>query len=170
MKITIKDMVVIAIMTILICVCTIINIPYFSIPFTLQTFAIFLTLLTIGGKKGIVSIILYIVLGLIGLPVFSNGTTIFGPTGGYIVGFIFIGISYIIFEYISSKIWIKLLSLIIGLFICYVFGVIWFYIVMGSDYSFWKIMMLCVVPYIIPDLVKLALAYIIGTKLKRIIN
>ena len=166
-------------MAVLITICSYITIPS-AVPFTMQTFGVFLCVALIGGNDGLMAIIIYIILGAIGVPVFSNFQGgighLLGPTGGYIVGFIAIGIIYLVTELLfknvegKKKIIIEIISLVIGLFVCYILGTLWFYIsTKGEGYSFWKIMMLCVIPYIIPDLIKLALAIIISTKLKKII-
>ena len=64
----------------------------------------------------------------------------------------------------------EIISLVIGLFICYLIGTVWFYVVTkGENYSFFKILLLCVIPYIIPDLLKLVLAFIIARRLKKVL-
>ena len=89
------DLTYMAVCAALIAVCSWISIPA-AVPFTLQTFAVFCVLGLLGGKRGTVSILVYILLGAIGLPVFSgfNGGigALLGTTGGYIIGFIFVGL------------------------------------------------------------------------------
>ena len=176
---SVKRIVLISLMAVLMCVCSWITIPAI-VPFTMQTFAIFCALILLGGFDGLIAILLYVVLGLIGVPVFSGFQGgvghLLGPTGGYILGFIVTGIIYIIFELFTKnlngkkKFVFVLISLGIGLVACYLMGTIWFYVVTkGEGYSFFKILLLCVIPYIIPDLIKLVLAVIICTKIKKII-
>ena len=97
----IKDIAFIPLFTSIIIICSWITVP-FTVPFTLQTFAIFLSLLILGGKRGIIAIVLYLLLGLIGLPVFSGFkgglASLIGPTGGFLIGFVFMGVVYFIFE------------------------------------------------------------------------
>ena len=175
----VKRIVLISFMAILIAICSWITIPM-TVPFTLQTFAVFMVLFLLGGIDGLISILLYIVLGLIGVPVFSGFQGgvghILGPTGGYIIGFIAIGIIYFLFELISrnsnnkKKMIMGFISLSIGLVVCYLIGSIWFYVVTkGENYSFFKILLLCVIPYILPDLVKLFLAFTVSMRLKKIL-
>ena len=87
----IRNMVLSALFAALLCICAWISLPLGALTFTLQTFAIFLALLTLGGKWGSVSILVYIFLGAMGLPVFSGFQgglgALFGPTGGCIFGF-----------------------------------------------------------------------------------
>ena len=100
------DMVYIAIGAVLIVICSWINIPT-AVPFTLQTFAVFFILMLLGGERGTISILIYILLGAIGVPVFagfSGGIGILlGNTGGYILGFVFIGLIYTLFTRVFKK-------------------------------------------------------------------
>lgn len=163
-----------AMIAVVIAVCAWITIP-FAVPFTMQIFGVFLALMLLGGKYGSLSILIYIIMGFFGIPVFSGlsagAGVILGPTGGYIVGFLAMGL---IIWLISSmkKADAPLWAYIAALFVCYIFGTIWFCYVMGakgSSYTFTQALMLCVVPYIIPDLLKLSLAKIVALRLKRII-
>ncbi len=90
-------MVQIALFAAIIAVCSWIQIPM-TVPFTMQTFAVFCALTTLGGKGGTISILIYIVLGAVGVPVFAGFTggigILFGTTGGYIIGFLFTGLLY----------------------------------------------------------------------------
>ena len=147
-----------------------------AIPFTMQTFCIFLTLYILGGANGTKAILLYLLLGAIGLPVFSGfkaGLSILaGPTGGYLIGFIFIGLSYRLGERFFSSHG-KFLFLILGLCICYAFGTGWFVYISNSGSSSVSILQalsLCVLPYIIPDLIKLLLASKLSAKLAPKLN
>lgn len=100
------DLVYIALGAVLISICSWISIPT-TVPFTMQTFAVFFVLSALGGKRGTVAIIVYILLGAVGIPVFSNFTSgigiLLGNTGGYIVGFVFIGLVYWLFVHYSEK-------------------------------------------------------------------
>ena len=94
------------IFAVLLAVCSWISIPT-VIPFTLQTFAVFLTVLLLGGKQGTLSILIYLLLGAVGIPVFSNFGAgvgyLFGNTGGYAIGFLFVGISSWLFEKLFGR-------------------------------------------------------------------
>lgn len=166
-----RKIVFIALFVALITVCSWIQIPS-TIPFTLQTFAIFLALLCLGGKGGTIAIICYILLGLVGVPVFSGFkaglSVLLQPTGGYIIGFVIMGLCYLVFEKID-KVPIKILSLVLGLILLYLFGTLWFVFVATKtkEVGFISALIMCVVPFIIPDLMKLSLAYFISLKLKK---
>lgn len=90
-----RDLVLIAIFAAMMAVCAWISVPVLAVPFTLQSFGVFMALLCLGGKRGTAAICVYVLLGAVGAPVFSgfNGGigAIMGATGGYIIGFIFSG-------------------------------------------------------------------------------
>ncbi|MDO4488811.1 MAG: biotin transporter BioY [Eubacteriales bacterium] len=165
----------IALFAVLITVCSWISIP-FVIPFTLQTFAVFAAMLVLGGKRGTVAVLLYMLLGAVGLPVFAgfkSGMGILaGPTGGYVIGFVLIGLCYMAAEKLFSENYFALLaSLVIGLFLCYAAGTIWFINVYSgaNAVSVQYVLSICVYPYIVPDLCKLALAAYIAKRVKKYI-
>lgn len=158
----------------LITICSWISIQITDIPFTLQTFGIFLVLFTIGGKRGTISVIIYILLGLIGVPVFagfkSGPAALIGPTGGFIIGFIFAGLAYWLIDELCLKklknnavrrILFSVIEGVIMEVILYVFGVIWFmdvYTRNTGDIGLTAVLTMCVYPFLIPDAVKLIAA------------
>ena len=158
----------------LIAICSWISIPTI-VPFTMQTFAIALTLLLLGGKNGTTVILAYLLLGAAGIPVFSNMTGgighLFGTTGGYLTGFLFMGLVYwIITKIFTDKFVIKIIALILGLIICYAFGTIWFvnvYTANNGAIGYVAALGMCVFPYLIPDAIKLALAFALSYRLKK---
>ena len=177
-KLKILDMAYIAIGAVLIAICSWINIPT-AVPFTLQTFAVFFILMLLGGERGTISILIYILLGAIGVPVFAGFSAgigiLFGNTGGYILGFIFIGLIYCIFTRVFKKknIFIKVLALVIGLAICYAFGSVWFmhiYLRGSGEVGMLAVLSWCVFPFVIPDLIKMALAVIIAKRIQPVLK
>ncbi|MEG1458198.1 MAG: biotin transporter BioY [Acetivibrio sp.] len=171
--ITTVSMTYIALFSVLIAVCSWISIP-FTVPFTLQTFAVFCTLGLLGGKYGSLSILVYILLGAVGVPVFSGFSGglgyLLGSTGGYILGFIFSALIYwLITSLLGNKSWVMILSMIVGLIICYGVGTLWFMFVYAKQNGAISILTAlgwCVFPFIIPDLVKIALAFLMTKRLK----
>ncbi len=167
----IKRMTTIAIMAALICVCSWITIPS-VVPFTMQTFAVFCALLLLGGKDGLYAVILYLMMGAVGLPVFSGfaggAGYMLGPTGGYMLGFV---LTCLLF-WLCEPLWksfpekkalrrLRIPVLAVGLLLCYLAGTFWFITVMsarGTDYDFMAALGVCVVPYLLPDAAKLLLA------------
>ena len=119
----IRNMVLSALFAALLAVCAWISIPAGDVAFTLQTFGVFLTLLLLGGKRGTVSISVYLLLGAVGLPVFSGFRggigTLLGVTGGYMVGFLFTCLVYwLITSVAGSSKKIQLTALLAGLAVC----------------------------------------------------
>lgn len=149
-------------------ICSWIQIPT-VIPFTLQTFAVFVTVGLLGGKRGTLAVIAYILLGAIGVPVFAGFTggigALFGNTGGYIIGFILTALSYwLITNIFGNKIWVSAIAMVIGLILCYAFGTAWFMVLYARTVGAIGLATAlgwCVIPFIIPDIVKIALALII---------
>lgn len=175
-KISTRQMAACALMAVAMCVCSWISVPT-PVPFTMQTFAVFAALLLLGGRLGLISIVVYVLLGAVGLPVFSGFTggigRLIGPTGGYILGFFIMGLVYWLLERRceSSRVK-KILSLVLGLLLCYAFGTAWFvrvYALGGGAISLGGALMACVVPFIVPDAIKLALAMWVAEMLKKYI-
>ena len=171
------DLVYMALGAVLIAVCSWISIPTI-VPFTMQTFAVFFVLSALGGKRGTVAIIIYVLLGAVGVPVFAQFTSgigiLLGNTGGYIVGFIFMGLVYwLIVHFMGKKTWVKTLAMVIGLAVCYTFGTVWFMIVYAQANGAVGLAMVlawCVIPFIIPDLIKLGLALTLARRLSPVLK
>lgn len=172
-RLSVRTLTQTAVMTVLIAVCAWITVPS-AVPFTLQTFGVFLSLKLLGGRKGTAAILLYILLGAVGAPVFSSfkggAGVLFGPTGGYILGFLLTGLLYLLLERFTADWRLQDLVLFGGLLLCYLFGTLWFTHVMsakGSAYTLMQALTLCVFPYIIPDILKLVLAEFLSRRLRR---
>ena len=182
----IYDIVVIAISAALITVCSWISIPLGPVPFTLQTMAILAVLLTIGGRRGTIAIVVYLALGAVGVPVFAGfkggPAALLGPTGGFLVGFI---AAALVFWLLEKLIFARLMStpakrLIFGFVNSFVFelvlytvGVIWFmtvYAAKTGPIGFGAVMSMCVIPFIIPDIVKMIAAAVIGSRAYRFVR
>ena len=174
-QLNVRDLTVMGMMTALMAVCAWITIP-FTIPFTLQTFGVFITLRLLGGRKGTAVIALYILLGIAGVPVFSGfgaGIGVLaGPTGGYIAGFLLTGLLYMAAKPLRKTRWKENTVLAAGLMVCYLFGTVWFCIVKGNagnPMGFLQAVSVCVLPYLIPDGLKLLLADQIAARVKKMI-
>ncbi len=163
-----RDLIYIALFAALICVCAFITVPS-VIPFTLQTFGVFVALGLLGGKRGTASVLVYVLLGAFGLPVFSGfrgGIAVLGgPTGGYIAGFVVSALVYwLITALLGNKTLIKCLAMAAGLIAVYAFGTAWFVFVMGksSPVTVGYALGVCVVPFIPFDCAKIALALFVS--------
>ena len=176
-KSKVYDMAYIALFAVLMAICSWIAIPM-TVPFTLQTFAVFLTVYLLGGKRGTIAVLVYIFLGGIGLPVFSGFTggvgILFGNTGGYIFGFVGLAIVMWAGEKIGKeRLWMRILSMVLGLLVCYAIGTVWFqilYLRTTGAIGIFSVLGLCVFPFILPDLLKMALAVFIGERVKKFVH
>ena len=173
---SVRDMAFCAMGAVLIALCAWISIPALEIAFTMQTFGVFLILGLLGGRRGTISVGVYLLLGLVGVPVFSGfrGTdALFGVTGGYILGFLGSALTYwLVTSLLGTKFWTQLLGMVLGLLVCYGFGSVWFYTLYlrgGSSIALGAVVAKCVVPYLLPDAVKIALALSLTRRLKRFI-
>ena len=173
-----QEIAYIAVCAALMAVCSWISIPAPAplAPFTMQTFAVFLILLLLGGKRGFYTVLTYILLGAAGLPVFAHFSgglgILFGTTGGYILGFLLTALLYWGTERLVSEQGKRQAAvLVLGLALCYIFGTGWFMVVYarqtGTAVGLASALSWCVLPFIIPDLVKLALAFALSAALKR---
>ena len=142
----------------------------------MQTFAVFLACLVLDGCRASISLAVYLLLGAIGIPVFASFNAgvgvLLGPTGGYIVGFVFLGLVYALCtKLIRNELVGQIVGLVAGLVVLYLFGTVWFVFgyTGGSEMSFAIALAKCVVPFILPDAAKMALALFVGRRLKKAI-
>lgn len=162
------DMAYIALFAVVMAVCAWISIPA-AVPFTLQTFGVFLAVAVLGGKRGTLAVLIYLLLGAVGMPVFAgfNGGLgyMLGATGGYIVGFVLSAlVMWAVEAALGRKTWVLAISMGLGLVVCYAFGTAWFMMVYARNtgpIGLATALGWCVIPYIVPDLVKIALALLL---------
>lgn len=173
----ILSIVYIGISAALIAICSWIQIPL-TVPITLQTMGVCLVSGLLGFKRGTLATLVYILLGAIGVPVFAGFSgglaAILGSTGGYIIGFIF---TALIVGFVSDKFKGKLIpliiSMVIGILVCYAFGTAWFAVVYNKanePASLATILGWCVTPFLIPDAVKIVIAAILTNRLKKFVK
>ena len=168
------DLVYIALFAVLMAVCAWISTPKtpISVPFTLQTFAMFAALTTLGGRRGLWAVVVYLLMGLVGLPVFTGFQggpgVLLGTTGGYIIGFIGSALIYwLITAKLGSALPAVICACLLGLLVCYAFGTAWFlalYTATKCPISLAAALTACVVPFVIPDLLKIALAVLVSRR------
>ena len=169
-----RDIVYMSVFTAMISICSWISIPA-SIPFTLQTMGVFTTVGLLGGKRGTLTVLTYILLGAIGVPVFAGLTggvsVLLGTTGGYIIGFLLSALLMWGIETIMGRNQIVLaFSMVAGLIVCYVFGTAWFMLIYTQHsgvIGLSTVLGLCVIPFIIPDLIKIGVALFLTKRLKK---
>ena len=169
-KIRTKQMVLIALMTAVTCVLGPLSIPlpFSPVPISLTNFAIFLAIFILGMKNGTISFIIYLLLGAVGVPVFSSfrgGLQVLaGPTGGYLIGFIFLAlIMGFALDHFDRKLVPTIIGMIIGMAVCYAFGTVWLAKLLSL--SFKEGLMMGVIPYLPGDAAKIIIAAIVDPKL-----
>lgn len=171
------DLALVALFAAVMAVCSWITVPA-AVPFTLQTMGVFLAVGLLGGKRGTISVLVYLFLGAIGLPVFSGFAGglgyMMGATGGYIIGFLFSAlIMWFMEKAFGRDMKILILSMVLGLILCYAFGTAWFMTVYsGSNGPIDLATALgwCVFPFIIPDAIKIAVACLLIRRLRPAIH
>ena len=172
----VRNMALCALFAALLAVCAWITIPIGDIAITMQTFGVFMTLSVLGGKRGTIAIAIYLLLGIVGLPVFSGFQgglgTLLGVTGGYIAGFLATGLVYwLITAFGRGKEIFRLLGMVMGLLFCYLLGTLWFrfgYLSYGG-LSWGAVLLKCVVPYLLPDAAKLIVAWLLSRRLRQFV-
>ena len=166
MKLSTRDLIITALFTALTAVGAFIAIPVGPVPITLQTFFVILSGLILGAKLGALSQITYVILGLIGLPVFSGGNGGLGALLRPSFGFL---ISYIVVAYIIGKLTQKnkslsriIYSVILGSIIIYIIGVPYFYFIftsyLGNSINFYGALKYACIPFIPGDIIKAVIA------------
>lgn len=167
---SIVNTVKIALFAAIISVTAMITIP-FPMPFTLQTFGVYSALFILGGRCGSVAVALYIALGALGLPVFSGFTggvgRLFDFTGGFIWGFLLAGLVFWACMHVFKNRRFALpFAVALSLFSLYTLGCAQFMLVNGGV-GFFSALLTCVCPFLLPDAVKISLAYLVSKRIRK---
>ena len=171
----VKSMALCGLFTAVLAICAWISIPVGDSVITLQTFGIFLTLGLLGGKRGTITLLVYLLLGAVGAPVFSGFRgglgALLGTTGGYIFGFMLTSLAYWLIVSFKDTPVARLLAMVVGLLLCYSCGSYWYMTryLSADSLTFGLVLLKCVIPFLLPDAVKLTLAWILTGKLKRFV-
>ena len=142
-----------------------IPIPISPVPITLLNLVLCISLYLVEWKQALLSVFIYLLLGLVGLPVFSSFrggfSVLAGPTGGYLIGYLFFVLvsGILILTFPQKKAWCAI-GFIIGLVTLYAFGSIWMSLQMNT--SFAKSLLIGVIPYLPGDIMKILLAVFLG--------
>ena len=169
-KSKVYQMAIIGVLTAVICILGPLSIPIGLVPISFTTLAVFIALYALGIKKGILSTILYIVIGFVGIPVFSGFSSgpakLFGPTGGYIIGYVFMALiaGYFIDRYFD-KWYLCITGMVIGSVVLYIFGTTW--LTYQANLTVGVALAAGVIPFIPGDLAKIAIAAIVGPLLRK---
>ena len=174
----------IALMSAVFCVLAPISmpIPFSPVPITFGTFVLYLAATVLGYKKGTISVAVYLLIGLAGLPVFSGFTAGFtkliGPGGGYMIGYL---PAALLIGWLADKVMkqenvdgkqgrqgVRMAGILVcGAVLCYTFGTVWFLIVMDGTYTIGQAFFVCVLPFLPFELIKIVLASVIALPVKQ---
>ena len=169
----------IALMSAVICIVApfTIPVPASPVPLSAATFVIYLAAILLGAKQSAVCVLIYLLLGMVGLPVFSGFSggisVLLGPTGGYLAGYL--PCALIVGWMTNAKqgngsFLQNMGAMMLGTGACYFFGTIWFLVVMDGSYSVVQALLLCVVPYLIFDLIKILAAAAVVVPIKKMLR
>lgn len=150
-------------------VCAQLAIPVGPVPISLATFAVMMCGLLLGWKYGLISIAVYILLGIVGVPVFANfkaGAALMGPTGGYIIGYLpYAALAGLAVPALQRPFWGRCMLLVLGTIACYFLGTAWFIHATGRSLA--ESMGLCVLPFLPGDAAKILLSAALAPRLRK---
>ena len=168
----VRDMTLISLFSALIAITSFIAIPIGTLPVTLQTFGVFSTLILLGGRRGSISVAVYIALGAVGLPVFSGFSgglgRLFDATGGFIFGFLAAALVFWLLSHLFGSTTVgTVISTVSAHIVLYAVGALWFFFGYSDGTGFFQTLTLTVLPYMLPDAIKLFLAIFLCEKIKK---
>ncbi|MGD9559706.1 MAG: biotin transporter BioY [Oscillospiraceae bacterium] len=157
-----------ALMAALLAVLAPVTVPVGPVPITLATFAVFLAGAMLPPTAAAASMATYLLLGAVGLPVFSGYRgglqVLVGPTGGYLWGYFVVAVVLALAVRRTQRFWLRFAAAMAGMAGCYLLGSVWYMVVTGTP--FWSAVALCVVPFVLPDMLKALLALALAQRLR----
>lgn len=169
-RMTTYQLAVTALMAAVMCVLGPLSVPIGEVPISLTNLVICFAVWLLGAKFGTLSVLVYLLLGAVGLPVFSAYSgglaKLAGPTGGYLIGFLpmaFIG--GLVIEKTKGQPVLSALGLVLGIAVSYALGTAWFVFQMGCELGY--AMAVCVYPFIAFDLAKVVITVLVGGVLRK---
>lgn len=168
MNVKVRDMTLTALFAAIICVAAPWSVNIGPVPISLATFAVYLAGAVLGWKRGTAAVVIYLLIGAVGLPVFSNFSggvqKLLGVTGGYLVGYIFGATLTGLFADRFEKLWAYAAGMVLGTVILYAFGTAWFCVTTGNPLGY--ALGVCVVPFLTGDAAKIIVASLLAVKLR----
>lgn len=169
-KLTTYQMAVCAIMAALMCILGPMSVPIGPVPVSFTNLVIYIAVILLGTRFSTISYVIYLLLGMVGLPVFSGFqgglAKLAGPTGGYLIGFILMAIiSGIFYEKSNGRNVLTGVGMVAGTLVAYIFGTVWFVVQMKCDVAY--ALSVCVFPFIPFDLMKIVIAIFLGKTIKK---
>lgn len=167
----VRDMCLVALMTALICIAAPLSIPLAGlVPISLATLTVYLAGALLGAKRGTLAVLLYILIGMVGLPVFSGFTSgvqkLVGVTGGYLIGYLpcVAAVGFAVERWGEHK-WVYPVSMVVGTALLYLVGTVWFMYQMNQNLM--QALASCVIPFLIGDAAKIVIATVLGVALRK---
>lgn len=170
---TVKSIALIGVMAAVTCVLGPLSVPlpFTPVPISLTNLAIYFTIYVVGMKRGTLSYLIYLLIGFVGVPVFSGFTggpaKLLGPTGGYLVGFIFMAVicGFFVDRWPEKRLW-HFLGMVLGTAVCYLFGTVWLVFQSSAYESFYAALAAAVIPFLPGDFAKIVIAMLLGPQLR----
>ena len=172
-RISTSTMTMVALMAAVLCVLAPFSIPIGPIPISLATFGLYLTVMILGGKKAIIVCLMYLLIGFVGVPVFSGFSggpmKLIGPTGGYFFGYLLLTLiaGWFVDKFPKKRV-MCLFGFILGTAACYVVGTAWLAFQLKMNFA--SALVVGVLPFLAGDVIKIAVAMWIGTLVRRQMN
>ena len=166
-----KTMTLIGVMTAVICIMGPLSIQLLvsPVPISLGTLAIYFVIYVLGMKRGTASCCIYLLTGFIGIPVFTAFTSgpakLLGPTGGYLLGYIFMALICGFVVDRTNNVFLCFLGMLLGTAVLYLFGTVW--LARQGNMTFPEALAAGVLPFILGDLAKIVIAMIVGGQIKK---
>lgn len=170
-KVSVKRLVAAALMTTFLSVVSMISIPIGPVSLTLSLVGVFLIGNVLSPGYAVLSVVCYLLIGAVGVPVFSNfrsgPTALFGPTGGYLMAYVLMVfiISFSVKHFPKHDWLVRIVSMLVSLVVCYLFGSLWYMLVAKVTAS--AAFLTCVVPFIGVDILKMVFTLLVVQSLKR---
>ena len=170
----IKNLTLTAALAALISVMSLVYVPAYPAPLTMQLFAVYFSLYLGGGTVGSAAVFIYVALGCLGLPIFPGFRgglgVLFDATGGFIFGFLLLSLSYWLITVCIRASYARLIASFVSLFLLYSLGATWYTFVYLDGKGFLIAVLVTVLPFVLPDLLKMYLAYLLANRLKGKLN
>lgn len=169
-SVNVREMALIAVMAAVTCVLGPLSVPIGVVPISFTNLAVYLAIYVLGCRRGALSYVVYLLIGLVGVPVFSGFTggvgKLFGPTGGYLIGFVFMALlcGWFIDKF-DCKVVPSFAGMILGTIVCYAFGTAWLAYQAGMSFS--AALAAGVLPFVVGDVVKMVIAAVVGPQVRR---
>lgn len=169
-KFSVREMALIAVMTAVMCILGPMSVPIGVIPISLTNLVIYIAVYILGCRRGTISFLVYLLIGTAGVPVFSaysgGVAKLLGPTGGYLIGFIFVAlITGFFVDRFDGKVIPSFAGMLLSTILLYGFGTAWLAYQAGMTYP--AALAAGVIPFIVPDIIKMIIAVVIGPQIRR---